>query len=126
MNTVLWILQGILALIFVMAGFMKLGTSRDELRTKNGMEWVEDVSSSSLKLIGLVELLAAIGLILPHLTGILPWLTPAAALGLILTMVGAMFLHLRRGDEFKALSKNIILALLAAAIAYGRFLVVRA
>ena len=125
MNTVLWILQGLIASMFAMTGFMKLVKSKDELQNQGErMKWVESVSSRNLKFIGLLELLAALGLILPPLTGMLIWLTPLAATGLSLNMIGAMLLHIRRGDDAKAISMNIMLMLLAGFVAYGRFVLV--
>ena len=124
MNTVLWIVQGLIAVMFAMAGLMKLSKSRDDLMKQKDMIWVESVSAGNIKLIGLLELLAAMGLIIPQLTRILPWLTPYAALGLILTMAGAMALHVKRGDGMKAISRNIMLMLLAGFIAIGRFVVI--
>jgi len=126
MNTVLWILQGLIAAMFAMAGLMKLGKSRDDLMKQKDMNWVESVSAGNIRLIGFVELLAAVGLIVPQLTGILPWLTPVAALGLVLTMAGAIALHVNRGDGMKAISRNIMLMLLAGFIAIGRFVIVPA
>jgi uncharacterized membrane protein YphA (DoxX/SURF4 family) len=126
MNTVLWIIQGLIAAMFAMTGFMKLSKSRDEIKARNGMNWAENVSGSQLKLIGLAELLAAIGLIIPQLTGILLWMTPLAAIGLILIMVGAMVLHKQRGDGPKPISLNIMLMLLATYIAFGRLVFVPA
>ena len=100
MNITLWILQGFLAVLFLVFGYMRVIKSKDELKEMGGeiMQWVDDISDSNLKLIGILEVSAAIGLILPQLTGILPWLVPLAAFGLVLTMIGAMKLHLRRGD----------------------------
>ncbi len=63
MNTVLWILQGLIAAMFAMAGFMKLSKSRNDLMKQKDMNWVESVSDGNLKIIGLLELLAALGLI---------------------------------------------------------------
>ena len=102
---------------------MRVIKSKDELKEMGGekMQWVDDISDSNLKLIGILEVLAAIGLILPQLTGILPWLVPLAAFGLVLTMIGAMKLHLRRGDGLKPLVMNVILLLMAAFTTYGRF-----
>ncbi len=122
MNTVIWILQGMIAMMFLMAGFMKVTQSKDELKIKGKgrMDWVEDLSIKNIRLIGIVEVLAAIGLILPQWTGILPWLTPVSAAGLVLTMMGSMILHMRRGDGVKSISVNIMLLLLAAFVAYGR------
>ena len=70
-------------------------------------------------MIGIVELLAGIGLILP-------WLTPLAAVGLVLTMIGAMPLPLRRGDRVQAIVTIIVLILLAAYVADGRFVLIPA
>lgn len=125
MNIVFWILQVLLAVVFLMAGFMKVSQSKDEIKEKGGerMAWVDDISARNLKLIGILEVLAGIGLILPQLTGILPWLTPLAAVGLVLTMIGAITLHIRRGDGAKAIGLNIVLLLMAAFVVYGRFVV---
>ena len=128
MNIALWIVQGLLAVVFVMVGFMKLSQSKDALKEKGGgrMDWVDSVSANNVKLIGIVEVLGGIGLILPQLTGILPWLTPLAAVGLVLDMIGAIILHVRRGDGAQPIVANVILLLLAAFVAYGRFVLVPA
>jgi uncharacterized membrane protein YphA (DoxX/SURF4 family) len=117
-NIALWIVQGLLAVAFLMAGFMKSTKPKDELAER--MAWVNDFSANAVKTIGVLEILAAIGLILPMATGILPWLTPVAAIGLVLTMIGAAITHIRR-DEMPAIGVNIVLLLLAAFVAYGRF-----
>ena len=123
MNIALWILQGFLAAIFLIAGAIKVIKSKDELKALGGekMNWVDSISAVSVKLIGTIEVLAAIGLILPQLTGILPWLVPLAAFGLVLTMIGAVMLHQRRGDGAKAIVQVIILLVMAAFTTYGRF-----
>ena len=123
MNIALWILQGFLAAIFLIAGAIKVIKSKDELKALGGekMNWVDSISAVSVKLIGTLEVLAAIGLILPQLTGILPWLVPLAAFGLVLTMIGAVMLHQRRGDGPKAIVQVIILLVMAAFTTYGRF-----
>lgn len=128
MDTTLWILQGLLAFIMLLPGLMKLTNSNLDLVKKgNGrMDWAEDVSAINMKLIGLLEVLAAFGLILPHLLGIIPILTPLAAVGVILTMFGALSLHKKRGDEAKAFMVNIIILLIAGFVAYGRFVLVPA
>jgi len=79
---------------------MKVSNSKDELKIKGKgrMDWVKDLSIGNIRLIGLLEVLAAVGLILPQWTGILPWLTPLAAAGLVLIMMGAMLVHMRRGE----------------------------
>lgn len=118
MNTALWIIQGVLAALFGAAGIFKATQPKEKL-LKN-LPWVEDFSAQQVKLIGSVELLAAIGLIVPQLTGIAPMLTPLAAVGLMLTMTGAAIAHLRR-KEFPAIGINAAFFLLAAFVAYGRF-----
>lgn len=119
MNTFLWILAGITAAAFLMAGAMKLITPREKL--KEMMAWVGDVSPGLVKFMGVAEILGAMGLILPPLLGVAEILTPIAATGLTLAMLGAMTLHLRRGNEGQMIMANLILGLMAAVIAWGRF-----
>lgn len=120
MNVVLWVLQVLLALAFGMAGLLKLTQPVDKLAARMG--WVNDFSPSIVRAIGLVEFLGAIGLILPALTGILPWLTPLAAVGFVLDMLGAAATHTRR-KEFPMIGGNLVLLLIAAIIVYGRWMV---
>jgi hypothetical protein len=84
------------------------------------MPWVEDFSAGTVKLIGVVELLAALGLILPAATGIATVLTPLAASGLAVVMVLATITHLRR-KEPKVIPVNLVLLVVAVVIAWGRF-----
>jgi len=121
MNTVVWIVQILLALAFFGAGIMKLTQPKEKLAANMG--WVNDFSPNIVKVIGGLEVLAAIGLILPALTGILPVLTPLAAVGLVLTMLGAMLTHFRRGEP-PMIAINLVLLLLAAFVVYGRFVAV--
>lgn len=121
MNTALWIVQGILAAMFLMSGSMKTFKSIDELAPK--MPWVKEVPSWQVRFIGITQLLAAFGLILPKLTGILPVLTPVAALGLVLTMVSAAIFHLKR-NEMQAIGINMALLLLALFVAVGRLFLI--
>ena|SRR5271157_1184891 len=120
-NIVLWIVQILLALAFAMAGIMKVTQPIDKLETRMG--WVKDVGPRGVRLIGSLEILGAIGLILPAVTGIWPWLTPLAATGLALTMVGAMITHGRRG-EYSGIGVNLVLLVLALFVAYGRFVII--
>ncbi len=120
MNLTLWIVQILLALAFAMAGVMKTTQPIEKLATNMG--WVNDVTAQIVRLIGTLELLGAAGLILPAATGIWPWLTPVAAIGLVLTMMGAMITHIRR-QEFPGLGVNVVLLVLALFVAYGRFVV---
>jgi uncharacterized membrane protein YphA (DoxX/SURF4 family) len=118
MNIALWIVQGLLAVAFAGAGFLKLTKPKAELQPK--MSYVEDFSDGTIKLIGATELLAAIGLILPWATGILPVLTPLAASGLVLVMVLAAVVHVRR-KEYSAILFNAVLGGLALFVALNRF-----
>jgi uncharacterized membrane protein YphA (DoxX/SURF4 family) len=118
-NIVLWIIAGLLAAAFAAAGVMKLSQPKEKLAA-SGLAWTEDYSAGTVKLIGALELLAAIGLILPALLGIAPVLVPLAATGLVLTMIGAIVVHARR-KEHQGIGVNVILLLLAAVVAWGRF-----
>lgn len=119
MDIALWIAQILLAVAFLGAGMVKLTQPRPALADK-GMGFAEDVSDTGLKAIGAVEVLAAIGLVAPAATGIATVLTPLAAAGLVVTMLGAMVVHARR-DEYSDITKNVVLALLAAVVAWARF-----
>ncbi len=121
MNVAVWIVQILLGLAFGMAGLMKIIQPREKLQTN--MKWVEDFAPNTIKGIGTLEFLGAVGLILPFLTGIVPVLTPLAAVGLILVMVGAIITHIRRGESPMAVI-NLVLLVLAAFVAYGRFVAV--
>jgi hypothetical protein len=98
---------------------MKLTRPKDKLAA-SGLAWTEDFSDGAVKGIGALEVLAAIGLILPAALGIAPVLTPLAALGLVATMIGAAAVHARR-KEMQAIPVNVVLLLLAAFVAWGRF-----
>lgn len=94
----LWIVTGLLAALFLMAGSMKALKSREAVLAN--MAWVEEVSAPQLKAIGVLEVLGAVGLVLPAATGILPWLTPVAAFALAVTMGVALALHVKRKEPF--------------------------
>ncbi len=119
MNIVLWIIAGLLALAFLAAGAMKLAQPKEKLAA-SGMAWVEDFSPAMIKTIGALEVLAAIGLILPAVLDIAPVLVPLAALGLAVMMVGAAITHVRR-KENQMVFVNVLLLVLALAVAIGRF-----
>ncbi|MEM8583309.1 MAG: DoxX family protein [Bacteroidota bacterium] len=118
MNIALWIVQGLLAAAFLMAGSMKLSKSKEELKDQLG-DWVDDFPDPTIKTIGLLEVLGGVGIILPMLLGILPVLVPVAGIGLALTMAGAMIVHIKRG-EYGALKNNVPLLLLALFVIVGR------
>jgi uncharacterized membrane protein len=118
MNVFLWSLQAILAAAFGLAGVMKSIRSKEKLRPT--MPWVEDFTATQVRLIGVVELLGALGLILPAVTDIAPTLTPLAATGLAITMLGAAATHARR-KEWTGIAVNVALLALSVVIAWGRF-----
>ncbi|MGW0433011.1 DoxX family protein [Micromonospora sp. NPDC003197] len=118
MNVVLWILQALLAAMFAMAGAMKSTRPKGKLAPQ--LPWVEDFSPNLVRFIGAVEIAAAFGLILPAVTGIAPILTPLAATGLAVIMVGAIVIHARR-KEPQAIVFNAALLIAAVVIAWGRF-----
>lgn len=117
-NIFLWVLQGLLALVFLAAGGMKVIRSKEALRPQMG--WVESSPAAGVKLIGAVEIVGAAGLILPGLLHIAVILTPLAALGLVILMVGAVVTHLRRGERVPSLTP-LVLAILSAVVAVLRF-----
>ena len=119
MNTLLWVIQGILAAVFMMTGAMKLFQNKEALVDKMG--FVEDYSEGQISGIGLLEIMGSVGLILPRVTGILAWLTPIAAIGLALTMIGAFLTHLRRNELVPMGIMNIVLFSLAVVVIVGRF-----
>lgn len=117
-NVGLWIAQGLLAAMYLMTGGMKTGMP-PEAMVKMGMAWVASAPVGLLRLIGVLELLGGLGIVLPAATRILPWLTPAAGVGLSLVQVGALVLHCVRG-ETGSLGMNLTLLALSAFVVWGR------
>src|SRR5829696_9855406 len=120
MNLSLWIVAGLLAFVYLLSGIAKLIVPKEKLATAPGGGWVEDFSAGSVKAIGALEVLAAVGLILPAATGIAPVLVPLAAFGLVLIMVGAVITRIRR-HEFKFMVADLAYLALAGFVAWGRF-----
>jgi hypothetical protein len=121
MNTATWIVQGFLAFALIGAGLMKLVKSRKALLASGpSMAWAEDFSDGGVKSIGLLEVAAAAGLVLPWALDIAPVLTPVAGVGAALLLVGAATVHLRR-HENKAIGGPLFLAILGVFVALSRF-----
>ena len=118
MNVVLWIISGLLAAAFLAAGLTKLTQPAEKLETT--MPWTKGVSAGSVKTLGALEILAAIGLILPGVVKTAPVLVPLAATGLVIVMIGAAVVHARRKENPMILT-NLVLLILAAVVAWGRF-----
>jgi len=118
MNVGLWIAAGLLAAAFLAAGMLKIATPREKLAQRMG--WVSDFSQNQVRGIGTLEVLGAIGVIVPGVTKIVPVLVPIAATGLALLMLGAGITHIRR-KEYSQLASNVVLLALAVFVAWGRF-----
>lgn len=117
MNIALWVAQILLAVVFGMAGIMK--TFQTE-KAKQQFPWAKDRSDGFVRFVGISELLGAIGLILPMLTGIMPWLTPLAALGLAAIQLLAIFsVHVPK-KEYNVIPINLVLLALSLFIVLGR------
>ena len=120
MNTVTWIAQGLLALAMLAAGGMKLSQTKEQLMASGNMDWTEDFPEGQIKGIGALEVLAALGLILPAVLDIAPELVGVAAIGVVLLMLGAAATHIRRGEK-QMVPVNLVLAAIAVFIAVMRF-----
>jgi uncharacterized membrane protein YphA (DoxX/SURF4 family) len=120
MHIALWIVAGLMAAVFLVAGFNKLFIPREKLAKAPGGGWVWDFSAGFVKALGAVEILGAVGLILPALLDIAPVLVPLAALGLGLIMTGAVIVEFRR-HEFKHVLLDLTYLALIAFVAWGRF-----
>ena len=115
LNVVLWIAQGFLALFFFAGGAPKvLGRGLDN--------WTgfSDLPRAQVVLIGVTEVLAAVGLVLPQVTGVMPWLTPLAAIGLAVIGLMAAGFHVRANEHLNVLETSL-LACIGGAIAIGRW-----
>jgi hypothetical protein len=119
-DVVLWLVQVILAVLFLMAGGMKVLRSKEQLAEDPRMGWVEEYDQNQIRGIGGAEVLGALGLVLPGLTGIATVLTPIAAIGLAITMLLASLLHRRRGES-QATMMTAAFFILALVVAIGRF-----
>ena len=117
LNVLLWIVQALLACVFLFAGGMKLVMSIEAMQAMPGPVHLPGLF---LRFIGVVEVLGAIGLILPGLLKIQPALTPLAAAGLMTIMMGATVITLL-GGSFTSALPPLIIGLLAAGVAYGRW-----
>jgi len=118
MNTALWIAQGLLAAMYLMAGVIK---TFQTAKAKEQMPWAKERSDGFVRFVGTSELLGAFGLILPLVTGILPWLTPLAAIGLIIIQLLAIFTEHLPKKEYNVIPVNVVLLALAVFVVFGRW-----
>ncbi|MGC5310060.1 DoxX family protein [Micromonospora zamorensis] len=119
MNLALWIAAGLLAAVALAGGITKTFVPKEKLARANGGGWTETASAGFVKTLGVLETLAAVGLILPAVLDIAPVLVPVTAVCWVLLMIGAMITHLRH-NEAKFIVLNLFYLALAAFVAWGR------
>ncbi|BCJ73314.1 membrane protein [Catellatospora sp. IY07-71] len=115
MELAYWIVAGLLAVFYLYAGGKKAAQSQERLQPMMG--WVDTIPMPLVRAIGALEILGALGLILPPLMGIATWLAVAAAIGLVLIQVGGIVVHVSRG-EARLIGLNVALLLTAATSAW--------
>lgn len=115
MNIALWILQVLLAIYFLWHGWLFVAPPAEMVELMNSF-----IDPGFRVFIGVAELLAAAGLILPGLTRVLPWLTPVAAVGLMIVTASATVFHLSRGETGSAISAAVFFVLVTV-VAYLRW-----
>ena len=118
MNIVLWIIQILLALLFLFAGVTKFWYTIEQMRSMGPPNQIL-FPGLFIRFIGLCEILGALGLVLPGLLRIKPYLTVLAAIGLTIIMIGAVVVTAMVGGIGAALP-TLVIALLCAFVAYGR------
>ncbi|MFB7501934.1 DoxX family protein [Streptomyces broussonetiae] len=120
MDLALWIAAGLLAAVALTSGIIKTFVPREKLAEAKGGGWTEDAATGFVKSLGVLELLAVAGLILPAALDIAPVVVPVTAVCWVLLMIGAMVTHSRRG-EFSLVVLNVVYLVIAAFIVWGRF-----
>ncbi|MGW8703601.1 DoxX family protein [Streptomyces eurythermus] len=120
MDLALWISAWLLASVALVGGVSKTFVPKEKLASVHGGGWTEGVDGRSVKALGVLELLAAVGLVLPALVGRAPVMVPVTAACWVLLMIGAMLTHGRR-REFGFVALNLAYLALAVFIAWGRF-----
>ena len=126
MNIVLWILQVLLAVMYLAHGWWFVAwpaASVERMRQQNPSNSLLHLPPGFRRFLGVAEWLAAVGLVLPGLTGILPWLTPLAALGLMILMGSATLLHLSKRETPTAIFTGVVFVLVTF-VAYMRWQVI--
>jgi len=120
MNIALWIAQGLLAAIYLMVGSMK-AFQPAKVRENPRMTWAHGQPDNYIRFVGTVEVLGALGLILPLVTGVLPWLTVLAGIGLTLVQLLAIFTEHLPKKEYDVIPLNIVLLALPIFVVIGRW-----
>jgi uncharacterized membrane protein YphA (DoxX/SURF4 family) len=117
MNIALWVLQVVLGIVFVLHAYLLL---RPPASLQSGMNYILEMPAGLRRFAAVAEGLAGLALVFPPLLRVLTWLTPLAAAGLVLLMLGAIVFHIRR-REYPNVGFNAVLGVLAGVIAWGRF-----
>ena len=120
MNLTLWISTGLLAAVALLGGVTKAFVPKEVLAGHTGGAWTGRATAGFVRTLGILELLAAAGLVLPAALDVAPVLVPVTATCWVLLMVGAMITHGRLG-EARFVALNAVYLALAAFIAWGRF-----
>jgi hypothetical protein len=120
MNLALWIAAWLLAAVALAGGITKTFLPREKLAAHEGGEWTGEAGVGFVKTLGILELLAAVGLILPAVLDIASVMVPVTAVCWVVLMIGAMITHGRFG-QFKLVMLNAAYLALAAFVAWGRF-----
>ncbi|MFI5588474.1 DoxX family protein [Amycolatopsis sp. NPDC051758] len=120
MDLALWIAAGLLAVVALAGGISKTFVPKEKLAAAPGGEWTGDAGAGFVRTLGVLELLAAVGLILPAVVGIAPVMVPVTATCWVLLMIGAMITHARHGG-YKLVVLNLAYLAVAAFVAWGRF-----
>lgn len=121
MNTALWIIACVAAVVYTIGGASQALMTKEKYRSVGASQhWVDDFSAGHLKAIGVTKIIGALGLVLPAITGIAPVLVPLAACGLMLVMAGAATTRFRR-NEWTYLVGDVFFLGLFAFLAWGRF-----
>ena len=118
MNTIVWILQCLLAVMFTFSGLLILLQPKEKIASK--MPFVNDYSSSMVKLVAFSHITGALGITLPLALGILPILTPIAASCLVVVMILALKYNIGRRDT-RSIVTDVVIGILFCFIAYYRF-----
>ena len=119
MDVAVWVVTGVLAAAFLVAGTNKLVVPGEKLAAAPGGGWVEDFDESFVRTLGALEVLGAVGLVLPGVVGVATFLVPLAATGVGMVMVGAAVVEVRRGEPAHALL-NVLYLALAVFVVWGR------
>ncbi|WP_436519596.1 DoxX family protein [Actinoplanes sp. HUAS TT8] len=119
MSIAFWITAGLLAVVALVGGITKTFVPKQKLAAAPGGQWTANASTGFVKTLGVLEILAAFGLILPAVTGIAPVLTPITAICWVLLMIGALITHYRNEGVSPVMLLNVTYLSLAVFVAFA-------